>query len=267
MRFILTLHIDKTTYGNLLPLSYNYEFSSWIYKVLASSDSNYAAWLHNNGFTIEGKRFKFFVFSQLFFDDAKPLKGTDRLVIYGDQAKLFLSFLPQKSTEEFIKGIFMDRDFTLGDYKSKIELKVAGVEAIAPPDFSTGIAQFRTLSPVSISLKNDEGKIKFIAPDDDNHDYGTSLINNLKEKYRIYNGQSFAGEDDFEFQILSKPRSKLITIKSGTKEETRVRGFHFDFRLKASPELLHLLYETGAGEKNSLGFGMVDQLTKSLQYK
>jgi CRISPR-associated endoribonuclease Cas6 len=260
MRFSLTLQIDEKSNGNLLPLSYSYELSSWIYKVLASSNSDYATWLHENGFSIEGKRFKFFVFSHLFFEAAKPLEGTDRLTIFSDRAKMLISFLPPKSTEEFIKGIFLNREFTLGDHKSRIKMKVIGVEALVPPVFPSGEIRCRTLSPINVSLKDDNGKICYISPNDDDYNYGSLLINNLKEKYRIYNNHPFTGKADFEFRLLSRVRSKLIKIKSDTPEETRIRGFLFDFYLKADPELLNLMYESGAGEKNSLGFGMVEIL-------
>ncbi|MDR3366046.1 MAG: hypothetical protein LBO71_03650 [Prevotellaceae bacterium] len=49
----------------------------------------------------------------------------------------------------------------------------------------------------------------------------------------------------------------MITVKAGTASETRVRGFLFKFSLKAAKELLKIVYETGAGEKGSSGFGMV----------
>ena len=257
MRFSLLLSIDKAAHGNLIPLSYAYELSAWIYKVLASSDTNYATWLHDNGFTQENKRFKFFTFSRLLFDNAKPVEGTDRLAIFSDRAILYLSFLPEKSTEEFIKGIFSDNEFTIGDRKSKVKFRVDGIELLPSPDFSEGYGEFQTLSPIIVSMKNEEGRVVYVSPEDKNYNYGQLLINNLKEKYRIYYGKEFNQDDHFEFKPLSPPRSKLIKIKSGTPAETNLRGFEFYFSLKADPELLQLIYECGAGEKNSVGFGTI----------
>lgn len=258
MRFALTLSVNKTAYGNLIPLSYSYELSSWIYKVLAGSNAAYAAWLHNNGFSQDHKRFKFFTFSRLFFDDAKPIKGTDRLAIFSNQSKLFISFLPEKSTEEFVKGIFLNNVFTIGDRKSKVKFKVESIELLPSIDFSKGYGQFQTLSPITVSMKNKEGKVVYISPENNDYDYGQLLLNNLKEKYRIYYGT----EPDiaFELKFLSPPRSKLIKIKSGTPAETNVRGFEYTFYMKANPDLLSIMYECGAGEKNSVGFGMVERI-------
>lgn len=258
MRFTLTLSVNKTAHGNLIPLSYSYELSAWIYRVLASSDAVFASWLHDNGFSQENKRFKFFTFSRLLFNDAKPIKGTDRLAIYSSQAKLFISFLPEKSTEEFVKGIFLDNEFTIGDRKSKVKFRVDSIELLPSPDFSKGYGQFQTLSPINVAMKDDKGRAVYISPENNDYDYGQLLVNNLKEKYRIYHGKELADENDFEFKILSPPRSKLIIIKSDTPTATKVRGFEYTFYLKADPELLRIMYACGAGEKNSVGFGMVE---------
>lgn len=260
MKFKLTLSVDKNAFGNLLPFSYSYELSAWIYKVLASSDSEYAAWLHDNGFSINGKQFKFFSFSRLFFDNARPMKNTDRLAIYSDQAVLFLSFLPEKSTEDFIKGIFSENEFTIGDRKSKVQFRVKGVELLLSPDFGPGIPTFETLSPIIVTKKDELGKIRYISPEDLSVNYGETLLNNLLEKYRAYHQIDSPGNRDFHFELIGKAYSKLITIKSGTDAETRIRGFDFRFRFNADKELLKLMYESGAGEKNSLGFGMIETI-------
>lgn len=260
MRFALALSVNKAAHGNLIPFSYAYELSAWIYKVLASSNEAYATWLHNNGFSLENKRFKFFTFSRLLFDNAKPVKGTDRLAIFSDTGRLFISLLPEKSTEEFIKGIFTDNEFTIGDRKSKIKFRVNNIELLPSPDFSKGEGQFQTLSPITVSMKDKNGRIVYVSPENENYNYGQLLFNNLKEKYRIYYGKEPEQDTTFELQLLSPPRSKLIKIKSGTPAETNVRGFDFNFYLQTNPGLLQLMYSTGAGEKNSLGFGMVQNV-------
>lgn len=260
MKFKLTLSVNKNAFGNLLPFSYSYELSSWIYKVLASSDLEYATWLHNNGFSLTSKRFKFFSFSRLFFSDARPMKKTDRLAIYSDQAIFFLSFLPEKTTEDFIKGIFLENEFTIGDRKSKVQFRVKGVELLPSPNFGLKIPTFETLSPIIVSKKDDLGKIKYISPEDPSVNYGDSLLKNLLEKYRAYYQKDFPGSRDFSFELKSKAYSRLITIKSGTEAETRIRGFDFRFKFNADIELLKLMCESGAGEKNSVGFGMVETI-------
>ena len=179
MRFKLNLRVNKNIYGNILPLSYQYELSACIYKTIAKSDSLYAEWLHDNGFSNHHKRFKMFVFSNL-FPNCKALG--DRMCILSDTMHLFLSFLPEKSTEEFVKGIFLDNLLTLGDEKSKVQFQVENIEALATPVLNNH--KFQTLSPVSVSTKRDNGSIEYISPERD--DYGKMLINNLKDKYLAF---------------------------------------------------------------------------------
>jgi CRISPR-associated endoribonuclease Cas6 len=252
MRFKLTLRIDGHNTGNLLPLSYQYELSAWIYGVIARSNLAYSTWLHDNGFSLTDshKRFKLFTFSHLWIANARPI--ADRLSILSNTAELHLSFLPEKSTEEFVKGIFSEKSFSLGDKKSQVHFRVQSIEMLPSPVFKQE-AIFQTLSPITVSLHQEIGNITYISPEAEN--YGLLLINNLKEKYRSFYGKPF--ESDSSFELLSRPQSKLITIKVGTESETRVRGYHFKFRLRAEEELLRIGYEAGIGEKGSTGFGMV----------
>ena len=253
MRFRITLRVNKSVFGNLLPISYQYELSAWIYGVIAKSDRLYAAWLHNNGFINDHKRFKMFSYSNL-FPQCKVID--DRMVIQNDTMFLYLSFLPEKSTEEFVKGIFSDNTFTLGDKKSKVQFQVENIEVLSL--LSLKDCEFQTLSPVVVSMKRDDGSIEYVSPE--REDYGGMLINNLKEKYRAFYAKAFEGNDSFEFELLSPVKSRLITIKANTPQMTKVKGFHFDFRLQADEVLLQLMYEAGLGEKNSTGFGMVEQI-------
>lgn len=257
MRFKLTLAVEKNVFGNKLPINYTYPVSSWIYRVLYQGDAVYSAWLHDNGFTDGNKRFKFFVFSNLYIPKIN-LEG-DRLCILSDTVTLYLSFLPEKSTEGFIRGLFQNQTFSLGDKRSRVQFTVQQIELIPLPKLEK-IESYRTLSPVVVAT-NEDGHLQYISPEQ--NDYPLLLKNNLTEKYKIYYQKDFTGSPDFEFELLSPAKARLITIKSGTPEEIKVKGYHYSFKLKADPELLHLLFEAGAGEKNALGFGMVGALSQS----
>ena len=253
MRFQITLRVDKNAFGNKLPISYQYELSAWIYGVIAQSDALYAAWLHNNGFVKDNKRFRMFAYSNL-FPRFKVID--DRLIILGDSLFMYLSFLPEKSTEEFVKGIFMENRFTIGDRKSKVQFQVENIEVLPAPSFSLS-DEFQALSPVVVSTRRDDGSVEYLSPEREGYD--TMLFNNLKEKYQAFTGKPFNGEECFVFELLSPAKSRLITIKANTPEMTRVKGFLYQFKLKADKTLMNFMYEAGLGEKNATGFGMVEK--------
>lgn len=263
MRFRIDLKIDIAS-QRVLPLNYQYELSSAIYKCMSRSDADYAAWLHDNGFTDSvppGKRLKLFCFSN--FRIPRFSVDGDRLRLECDRVALYLSFLPEQSTAAFVKGAFADQVLEVGDRVSKVRFKVTDI-AILPPlservvTNDAGMAEgvFRTLSPVCVSRKNGQtGRADYLPPADPQ--MGECLKRNLLEKYKFYYGEEYPGNKDFEFELLSEPRRKGIAVKRFTPQETKVIGYNYRFRLRCDPGLLDIAGDCGLGEKGSLGFGFI----------
>jgi len=264
MRFALQLNIDKKIYGNALPFSYQYELSAYIYHMLAKGNAAYAAWLHQNGFESDGKQFRLFTFSPLFVKIAID-KTKNRLLLIDDKATLQISFLPERSTEEFVKGVFAEQQFTLGDKQSKVQFAIQQIQMMPTPSID-GELRGETLSPLCLAKQTNEGKIHFYSAAEP--EAGKAIVNNLINKYSAFYGRPFEGESAFEWETLTEPRSKLITIKADTLQQTKIKGSLCKFRLKADPALLHIGYETGLGEKNAMGFGCITaNLTHPCNYQ
>ena len=174
MRFKLILEVNKRAFGGMLPINYQYEQSAAIYKILSGADEAYASWLHDNGFRLEsGKTFKLFVYSRFKIENFRILRDTERLQIFSDTVEWQVGFLPEKSTEKFIQGVFQDQVFEIGDTKSVVQFIVRSVEEygvfieIAPN--LAGLAEAdSTLRPgqaVSVYIKNilpEKMKIKLV---------------------------------------------------------------------------------------------------------
>lgn len=254
MRFKLTARAVKTISGNKLPINYSYPLSSWIYGVIARADKAYAEWLHENAFNDGNKVFKFFTFSNLQIPEYK-FSG-DRLFILSDTISFYLSFLPEKSTENFIKGIFQNQEFSLGDKQSRVHFRIEQIELCPSPDLKTATT-FKTLSPIVVSLKEADGRVTYLSPE--REEYSRCLLNNLKEKYKTYYQEEYTGSEDFDFELLSLAKPRLITIKADTPAQTKIKAYAYTFRLKADEALMKLAYEAGAGGKNSMGFGMIEE--------
>ncbi len=256
MRFKLTLSVDKHAFGSRLPFDYFYECSAAIYRILSRSDAAFSAWLHDNGFRLEsGRPFKLFTFSRLQIPQYR-VEG-NCIHILSDTVDWFISFLPERSTQEFIQGVFREQTFELGLRNVNVRFRVQQIEVLPPPSFTQSM-DFETLSPVCISRYRN-GKVDYLNPTDP--EAAQSIRNNLLNKYKAFSGKDFPADFDFEFTVLSQPKSVLITIKSGTPQQTRIRGFMCRFRVTAPVELMKILYEAGVGEKGSMGFGMVRKKT------
>ena len=258
MRFKLTLNIDKQAFGNLIPFNYQYAASALLYKILSNSESGFAEWLHQNGFSDDKRRFKLFTFSRLFM--SRYLIEGSYLKILSDTIEWYISFLPERSTQEFVQGLFKEQVFELGDRRANIRFRVQGVEMLPSPVFRETMA-FETLSPACIVRQEEDRSEKYISPD--HPDAGEIVRLNLLNKYRAFYGHDFPEEHfPFSLRALTKPRSSLITIKEGTPQESKIRGFMCRFGMNAPEELMKIMYETGLGSKNSQGFGMSDIYSK-----
>lgn len=263
MRFKLELSFDFNTYGNKLPASYQYELSAWIYQTLAKSNAAYTKWLHTNGFTKDEKQFRLFVFSNL--QIAKLRANGDRLELQSDSALLYLSILPEQTTAEFINGIFLSESFALGDRHSRVQCSVKSVELMDAPQFTTTMT-FATLSPMALSDHLPNGNSTYVEPTEASIH---AIYRNLCAKYEAYYGTPFSESpigrsplpsDDLRFTLLGTTKRKKITIKSGTPQQTYIVGYITRFRITLPLPLMQLLYETGVGEKGSMGFGMVEEI-------
>jgi CRISPR-associated endoribonuclease Cas6 len=259
MRFRLTLAVDRSK-GNhhILPINYQYELSSWIYHTIHHGNPEFSKWLHDSGLTNQNRRFKLFTFSNLrlpFY----TING-DRLEIRSDSAGLVISFYLPEAADPFIAGIFKDVQFRIGDRISAVDFCVSQIEKLPDIKFSETM-QFATISPLVISRNETNGKkyAHYLSPEDP--DFTTVFMNNLINKYLalVAAGNISVSEAresaDMTFKCTANPRQKLIMIKANTASEVSLRGYLFNFELKAPEELMKIGYYGGFGEKNSLGFG------------
>lgn len=253
MRFKVTLQLLPQLKGREIPINYQYELSSAIYRILSKGDAEYAKWLHDNGFRIENKNFKMFTFSRLIAPYGID-KEKSRLIFKADKITWYIAFLPERSTQEFIQGIFKDQQFEIADSISGSVFKICEVQILPGLNHKSEML-FETLSPICISHRNNNGKTDYLSPSDPL--YEQAILSGLLSRYQVFTGKRFEGETFCKLHTLSQPRSSLITIKKGTKAETRVRGFSYRFRLELPEELMQIAYNCGIGEKGSQGFGMI----------
>lgn len=242
--------------GNFLPINYQYELASWIYKVIERADAQYSDFLHNQGFQLEGRRFKMFTFSQL---DARPYQvDGNRIRLLGKELSLTVRFAVDPSMEHFLTGLFLQQQFGLGDKYNVVDLEVTSVETIAPPVFHTTMV-YQCLSPVCVSRVRDDRSAEYLSPDMPG--YGRLLVQNLVRKTGalVSAGSSVQDLPDFRFRLLNTPRKKGTHIKAHTEGHTQVIGYLFHFELTAPVALHELGYDAGFGEKNSMGFGCVKE--------
>ncbi|MFH0988530.1 MAG: CRISPR-associated endoribonuclease Cas6 [bacterium] len=263
MRLLLALKPLQT--ACTIPLNYAYYLSSAIYRWIEISSPSYERFLHEEGYLLEGtlRRFKHFCFSQLFIEHSR-IAGQE-IFINGSAMHWYISMPVEKSLQHLVIGMFESREFYIGNKVNRFAIH--SVASVSDPQWQRGM-KFKLLSPVTVStMKEHNGKLQphYLLPDDGR--LGELLRSNIINKYISLYGEE---PDDTEFtctldqryierkQAAGKRITTLTTIKQGLPEETRVRGFMCPLTIEGNPGLIRLAYESGLGEKGSMGFGMME---------
>lgn len=254
MRFKLVFLIKNDTYGNTLPVSYQYELSSCIRRMITGGGDLYADWLQKNGFEPD-HNVKYSLFSLSNFYIPKIKVEGDRLQVLAKRVQMWISFLPERDTPAFVEQIFQNQTILIGDKKTRMELEIERVTCVDEPQYAEKM-DYLTLSPVVASLQRANKSIEYL--DFLHETYHQVLLDRLLDKYSYFYSKEFPFPFDYNLELLNDPKRKGIFIKRFTPNESKVIGFMYKFRLTAHPILHKLLYNTGFGDKISLGFGCVE---------
>jgi CRISPR-associated endoribonuclease Cas6 len=254
MRFKLSLHTAK---GSLLPFNYQYPLSAAVYKIIQSADPAFALFLHNTGYGKGHKSFKLFSFS----DIRTPfVRNGDRMQLISGEAEVTICFYLPAAAENFIKGLFMHQQIEIADHASKTVFQIIGVESL-PVQLDKETVMLQPLSPLVVGRKSDKGHYAYRCPTDD--DFAECLYYNWMEKCAAVGLPVGAGAEEPEVSIEvvlfpHPPQQRLITIKSGTNAETKIRGYtKFRLAVRAPVELLEVALGAGLGLHNAQGMGCV----------
>lgn len=286
MRFRITLSSQSSS--NAIPINYQYPLSSALYRIISKGDANYADFLHQTGY---GKGFKFFTFSQI----NCPFKiSGDRLLLQSPELNFDVAFHLPVAMESFIKGLFQSEKIDIADKKSRVSFTVKSVESLPNPlqsykENEIVSIQVKPLSPIVAGLQNDKGHYDFLDPEDPRFTesliynwrskiaacYGETLPNGRRNTGAFFDNRETLAVGDVETlqcnvstgalllmeTVLQKqpPKSRLITIKADTPEQTKIRGWiNFELKITGEKRFVEMLLNSGCGVYNAQGVGMVD---------
>jgi CRISPR-associated endoribonuclease Cas6 len=256
-----------------IPLNYNYYLSTAIYRWIEMSSPEYSTFLHEHGFRPEGmvRRFKHFCFSQLMVPE-RTIRG-DRMLIRSPLITWQVGMPVEQSLQHLVMGIFARQEFYIEREENRFAIEQ--VEVLPEPPWTSPM-RFRMISPTTASVPVEHnGKLthRYLLPGDP--ELPDALSANIVNKYRslcrsdlVNAGRNEIPTDGLQLRCVPdeefiaqrggpKKISKLITIREGHKDETHIRGFLCPVTLEGDLELIKLAYESGLGEKNSMGFGML----------
>jgi len=147
---------------------------------------------------------------------------------------------------------------------------IRSIQFVDAPEFNNSEARFTCLSPVAVyrqrrmSKKRNPLHLKagYILPNE--QDYLTSIKKDLIYKYKLIEHNSI---DDMDFDLQydadyirkrNNRITKVITLENGDRMPEQVRGVLAPLKVKADPQFLRIMYDSGLGQLNNLGFGMLE---------
>lgn len=251
--------------SSLLPINYNYPFSAVVYRLLRFGSPEFSEHLHSIGFRSNGKAYKLFTFS-LRFQYSNIVKDFFKL------SSPYLTLdVSSPLIDDFIKNV------VIGSLKSgKIELFYKGhctylsieqMEDIPMPSLGSTL-KFKLESPLVLStvqMRNNKPTQHFFEYYENINEINRVFNNNLINKYELIYNKKFTGEhlkfawlNDYIQKRIKNQKSlkRLIKIEKPNIPTINIVANNIPFMLEGSTELMKVGYDSGFGEKNSLGFGM-----------
>ncbi len=254
----------------VIPINYNYQFSSAIYLLLKFGSPEFSKFLHDSGYELDHKKFKLFTFAV----KLKKYEILDNYTFQGAHFKLISPFVELIISSPLIDSFI--KNFVIGTFeKQKLfiihpsyitRFIVKSVELVPNPQFTSEM-HFHLLNPIVLStLVPINGRLSPYYLRIGDKGLEENILQNLIRKYKIVYGKEFdiknlKFEFEFDKEYIKKRKgvvSKLITIGEGSQYPIKIKGILCDFRIKTKPELIKVGYECGFGTKNSMGFGFVE---------
>jgi len=226
-----------------LPLQYNHLIQGFIYEAI---DPELSAFLHDQGYEVDGRSFRLFVFSRLLGKYRIDQKA--QTITFDPKVSLWISSPLINFCESMIRNIVRRGDLHLGNHI------LHGVEyGSSYKTVSTDTIYVQTKSPVTVysTFLRPEGRkyTAYFQPREP--DYDRLITNNLKRKYQAVFHTS-PPEGMVSVQANSRLKMNVINYKGFI-----IKGYSGKLRLNGPPSLLQIALEAGLGAKNSQGFGFI----------
>jgi len=237
--------------GQRIPVNYNSWLVSAVYHWLSLSSRDYADFLHNVGYRMNNHVYKLFCFSQLRVRQRRVVG--EWLHLGTTDFSWSLSSAKEDFVAHLLAGLSKDPQLTVADVRATAQQ----VEHIPEPPLKPPV-RFVCLSPITVSIWDDhstKNPIRYLFPGEE---FAEAVRINLKRKHQLIFGkppldESFSMDFNADYAAQKRRITRLVDFKG-----IKVRGVLCPFDVDGSEELLRVGYDCGFGEKNSIGFGMVE---------
>ncbi|WP_334139716.1 CRISPR-associated endoribonuclease Cas6 [Thermovirga lienii] len=219
-----------------------------------------AKFLHDEGYKIDGRRFKFFTFSwpqgKKFFDKqhvifpngfaitiASPLLSIIEDIFHNVAKSNIINMINLADNKVFCTSLVV--------YEESVDSEEIIVDTLSP------ICCYTT-----IYKENGSPYTRYFSPAD--KEFQKQILNNLKQKYQLLYPDKPIPEGTVTISPLSRSQSPRRQIAFFKADDPRpIKGWWGRFVLKGPKELLSVALDTGIGVKNSAGWGCITLLEQN----
>lgn len=257
MRFRIKLEAIEGQ--KVIPANYQYPLSAAIYKIISKGDSEYATFLHQKGY---GKGFKFFCFSDI--KCPFVIEG-DRMKLQQNEVEVQVAFHLPEAMQHFVQGVFASEKINISDKKSRQDFRVKTIERVnntlsVYKENEVISVYTRPISPLVVGLKREDWSYEYLNPEHSR--YQEMFVYSWREKIKTAYSEEEANNAflAMEVKFYEKPyRGRLVTIKQGTLEESKKKGYvGFKMEVKGERRFIDLLLNVGGGIYNAQGLGFLE---------
>ena len=232
------IDLEARTDGEFIPFDYQYYLASALYKKIEYADPTLSKSVH------EKVRYKQFTFSWMNIPHKEVSKNGISII---DKKCHFLVSSPSPEIlRGFVDGLLSEPEIRLG----KAEFMVEKIHTIERGPFGK-TQDFDCISPILVrTIKEADGRRKVWDLEPSDPKFFDNLRMNLDRKF-----SDFRGEQGGSFEVVHYDNVKQTRIRI---KDTYNRAYFMRLRAQGDPALMTFAYDAGLGERNSMGFGMLE---------
>ena len=226
--------------SGILPYDYHRQLMGAMYRFKRIADDDLSTRLHYS------HDIKLYTYSEIMIPKRKMRK--EGIEILGDNAYLIYTSPHEEYVKAVVEGMLSNPEFRIGSINFLIER----IEVLPKPDISWNDVVFKTLSPIVVSTRDENGKKVPLYPTD--KEWYINVEKNIKHKYEMFHGIIPEGRVSIE---VIRSKAKKYEFSKGNVGGA-IKAVHGHFRFRGSPNLIEFAYEAGIGERGAQGFGCVE---------
>jgi CRISPR-associated endoribonuclease Cas6 len=238
-----------------LPIGFNEYFQALIYKYL-NFDS--AAWLHNTGYRLEDKTFKFFTFSP--FLEKGRFFSREKFFQFPLKLSFYIASPVDWILEQFAVNISKSEFVRIGqEFPFDNRLMVSSIDVIKEERFTEPRVKVRAITPIethsTFRTGDNRKKTHYYTPFEE--EFSQMVDDNLRRKWCAL----FKKECPYHLTIkplFNGNQNERIFYFGVGERKTLIKGWKGHYLIEGNQRFLEFGYASGFGSRNTNGCGLVE---------